>query len=224
MPVRSLAVALARRHGSRIDDLILRAFAVVALLGILGSLLDPTVAALAPFVLFTLWANGPHSALMVAGYEPVLLLYGQLFPPLLLAALGTIATLFMEWANYHLYGYARDMRAVRTLTGGRCVQYLTRMFARHPFPAVALCALGVVPFTAARCLSVLSRYPIGRHLAATAVGRFPRLLAIAALGTSLALPHSFLLIGVLLSLAAATSVWLVARRRLMAASLISQSA
>ena len=220
MPARSLAVAMVRRHGSRIDDLILRAFAAVALLGILGSLIDPTVAALAPFVLYTLWMNGPHSALMVGGYEPVLLLYGQLFSPLLIAALGTIATVFVEWANYHLYGRARDTRVMRNVTGGRWVQRLTRMFARLPFLAIALCALGVVPYTVARCLSVLSRYPVGRHLTATAVGRFPRLWAIAALGTSLALPSSFLMVAVLLSLAVAASLWFLGRR----ASLLPQSA
>jgi uncharacterized membrane protein YdjX (TVP38/TMEM64 family) len=220
MPARSLAAAMVRRHGSRIDDLMLRAFAVVALLGIVGSLVDPTVAALAPFALYTMWANGPHSVLLVAGYEPVLLLYGQLFSPLLIAALGTIATLFVEWANYRLYGRARDTRVMRNLTGGRWVQRLTRMFARQPFLAVVLCALGVVPYTVARCLSVLSHYPVERHLAATAVGRFPRLWAIAALGAPLAIPPSFLLVAVLLSLGVTATVWFLGRR----ASLLSQPA
>ncbi|HXO86306.1 MAG TPA: VTT domain-containing protein [Gemmatimonadales bacterium] len=220
MPARSLAVAMLRRHGSRIDDLILRAFATVALLGIVGSLVDPTVAALAPFVLFTMWTNGPHSALLVAAYEPVLLLYGQLFSPLLIAALGTIATLFVEWANYRLYGRARDTRVVRSLTGGRWVQRLTRMFARRPFLVVVLCALGVVPYTLARCLSVLSLYPVERHLAATAVGRFPRLLAIAALGAPLAVPRPFLMIAVLFSFAVAALLWFLGRR----ASLVPRSA
>jgi uncharacterized membrane protein YdjX (TVP38/TMEM64 family) len=220
MPARSLAVAMLRRHGSRIDDLILRAFALVALLGIAGSLLDPTVAALAPFVLYTMWTNGPHSALLVGAYEPVLLLYGQLFSPLLIAALGTIATLFVEWANYHLYGRARDTRMMRKLTGGRWVQRLTRMFARVPFLTIALCALGVVPYTVARCLSVLSHYPLGRHLAATAVGRFPRLWAIAALGAPLAVPRSFLMVAVLLSLAVAALLWFLGCR----AAVLPQSA
>lgn len=220
MPAHLLAVAMVRRHGSRIDDLILRAFAVVALLGIVGSLVDPTVAALAPFVLYTMWTNGPHSALLVAAYEPVLLLYGQLFSPLLIAALGTIATLFVEWANYRLYGRARDTRIMRNLTGGPRVQRVTRMFARLPFLAIALCALGVVPYTVARCLSVLSHYPLGRHLAATAVGRFPRLWVIAALGAPLAVPGSFLITAVLLSLAVTALLWFLGRR----ASLLPQSA
>lgn len=206
MPVGSLAVAMMRPRGSRIDDLTLRAIAAVVLLGILGTLLDPTLAALTPFVLYTLLTNGPYSAVLPAAYEPVLLLYGQLFPPVLIAALGTIATVFIEWVNYNLYAHARDTRTARDLTGRPSVQRVTRMFERHPFLAVSLCALGIVPYTIARCLSVVSRYPVGRHLAATAVGRFPRLWAIAALGVTLHLPGWLLLAAILFAVAAGNCV------------------
>jgi uncharacterized membrane protein YdjX (TVP38/TMEM64 family) len=212
MSVHSLAVAMVRRRGSATADLLLRSFAGVLLLGIIGSLLDPTVAALTPFVLYTLWTNGPHSAFLPGAYESVLLLYGQQFPPLLISVVGTIATLFIEWVNYHIYSRARDTRMVRSLTGGAGVQRITRMFARQPSIAIALCAFGLVPYTVARCLSVLSRYPVGRHLAATAVGRFPRLWVIAALGAPLALPRWLLLGAVLLSVVLAALLWLVGRR------------
>ena len=225
MPLRSLAVAMVRRRGSRIDDFLLRALLAVVLLGIVGSLLNPTIAALTPLVLYTLWANGPHSAFLQGGYEPVLLLYGQLFSPLLIGLLGTIATVFAEWANYHLYARARDTRAVRNVTGGRWAQRVTRMFARHPFLTIACCAFGLVPYTVARCLSVLSRYPVGRHLTATAAGRFPRLWALGALGVTLSLPRWLLLATLLLSLAVAGCLWFVGRaHRAVGASLVSHSA
>lgn len=220
MPIRSLAVAMVRRRGSPSDDLMLRAVGAVVLLGILLSLVDTTAAALTPFVLYSLLVNGPYSALLPAAYEPVLLLYGQLYSPLLIGVLGTIATLFIEWVNYHLYRLARDTRTVQSLTGGRWVQHLTRLFARLPFLAIVVCALGVVPYSVARCLSVLSRYPVGRHLLATAVGRFPRLWVIAALGAPLALPRSFLLGAVLFAIVFAAAAWLLGRRT----SLVSQSA
>lgn len=220
MPVRSLALAMVRRRGSSTDDLMLRAVGGVVVLGTLLSLVDPTAAALTPFVLYTLLVNGPYSAVLPAAYEPVLLLYGQLFPPLLIGVLGTIATVFIEWVNYHLYRLARDTRTFQHLTGGRWVQRLTRLFTRLPFLAIVVCALGLVPYSVARCLSVLSCYPVGRHLLATAVGRFPRLWVIAALGAPLALPRSFLLGAVLFAIAFAAAAWLLGRR----ASLVSQSA
>lgn len=220
MSFRSLAALMVRRRGSRTDDHMIRAAGALVLLGIVLSLLDPTAAALTPFVLYTVLTNGPYSAALPAAYEPVLLLYGQLFSPLLIAVVGTVATLFIEWVNYHLYGRARDTRVGRNLTSGRRVQHVTRLFARVPFLAIVVCALGLVPYPVARCLSVLAHYPVGRHLAATAVGRFPRLWAIAALGAPLALPRSLLIGGVLFSLVFAASAWVLGRR----ASLISQSA
>jgi len=225
MSVHSLAVAMVRRHGSRLDDLILRAIAAVVVLGILGLLLDPTVAALTPFVLYTLLTNGPYSAVLPAAYEPALLLYGQLFSPLLIAALGTLALVFIEWVNYHLYGRARDTHTVRNLTAGRWAQGLTRMFEWRPFLAIVFCALGVVPYWIARCLSVLSRYPLWRHLTATALGRFPRLWAIAALGMTLNPPRWIVLTAFLCSFAFAGWMWLFGRRfRRPVTSLVSQSA
>lgn len=220
MSARSLALAMVRRRGSRVDDRLLRAIGAMALLGIVWSLLNPTVAAFTPLVLYTLWANGPHSPVLQGAYEPVLLLYGQLFSPLLVAAVGTAAIVLIESVNYRVYGKARDTRALRNLTGRRSVQHVTRMFARTPFLAIVICAIGIVPYWIARCLSVLSDYPLGRHLAATAVGRFARLWVIAALGAPLALPRSVLLGAMVLSLVIATALWLLGRR----ASLMSQSA
>ena len=226
MSVRSIAAAMVRRRGSSTDDVMLKAVGALALLGVLGALLNPTVAALTPFVLYTIWTNGPHSSFMQGAYEPILLLYGQLFPPLLIAALGTIATVFVEWVNYHVYRRARDVRAVQNLTGRRWVQRVIRTFDRYPFVVIVCCALGFVPYTVARCLSVLSHYPVPRHLAATAVGRFPRLWLIAGLGMTLTVPTWVLLAVVLLSFAVAGVAWLLARRsrQPVVVSLASQSA
>lgn len=140
MPIRSLAVAMVRRRGSRTDDLMVRAVGALVLLGIVLSLLDPTAAALTPFVLYTMLTNGPYSAVLPGAYEPVLLLYGQFFPPLLIAVVGTVATVFIEWVNYHLYGRARDTGIGRNLTSSRQVQRITRLFARLPFRSVLSCS------------------------------------------------------------------------------------
>jgi uncharacterized membrane protein YdjX (TVP38/TMEM64 family) len=218
MSVHSLAAQMVRRRGSHIDDVMLRAIAALVLLGIAGSLLNPTVAAMTVFVLYSVLVNGPYSAALPAAYEPVLMLYGQVFAPMLVGAFGTIAVVFAEWVNYHLYGHARDTSAVRKVTGGRLAQRVIRMFEQRPFLAIVICGLGVVPYWIVRCLSVVSRYPIERHLVATAVGRFPRLWAIAALGVTIGLPPWVLLATVLFSLIVAGSMWLVRP------TLVSQSA
>ena len=159
MSVRSIAAAMVRRRGSPTADFLPKAVGALARPGVLGALLNPTVAALTPFVLYTIWTNGPHSSFMQGAYEPILLLYGQLFPPLLIAALGTIATVFVEWVNYHVYRRARDVRAVQNLTGRRWVQRVIRTFDRYPFVVIVCCALG---FPRSPCAIAAWRVSTGR--------------------------------------------------------------
>ena len=184
---------LMRRRGSSTTDVLLRVSAALALLAIPISLLMPEGATLVPFVLFTLWTNGPLSPVLPASYEPVLMLYGKLYPPLLIAALGTAGIVFIEWVNYHVYAGGADLRAFRGLRDSRSVAWLTRTFQRSPFLTIVVCAIAPCPYWVARVLSVLAHYPLSRHLAATALGRFPRLWFFAVLSTPLAIPNSWLI-------------------------------
>ena len=145
MTDRALAHTLTRRRGSRTDDLMLRMFGALGLIGLAASLLHPTVAALTAFMLYTLWTNGPHSPVLPGGYEPVLLLYGAVYSPLLIGVLATAGTVFQEWINYHLYRHARDTRTVQSLAEGPTVRRLTRMFEKRPFGAILFCAVTPVP-------------------------------------------------------------------------------
>ena len=61
-------------------------------------------------------------------------------------------------------------------------------FARAPFTTTIVFAFTPLPFWVARCLAILDRYPVGRFMAATAVGRFPRILIYAWLGAVLQVP------------------------------------
>lgn len=213
MAFARLAAPLRRPRGTRADDLMLRAAGALALAAIAAALLVPVIVPLFPFVLYTIWTNGPHSPVLPASYEPVLMLYGRIYPPVLIGAVGTAATVFVEWINYHLYTRAADLRAVRRLQGGRLVGRLRRLFARHPFLTVWLCSITPLPYWVARVLAVLARYSKRRHLTATALGRFPKLWFIAALGEPLGLSIRWLGIASVAVLALAGALWLVDRAR-----------
>ncbi|MEX0690217.1 MAG: hypothetical protein WD043_00060, partial [Gemmatimonadales bacterium] len=60
--------------------------------------------------------------------------------------------------------------------------------------------------------AVLSDYPVSRYLLATALGRFPRLWVIAALGMTLGLPAWALGTAIGFSLVFATMLWVIHRR------------
>lgn len=208
---------LTRRYGDRMTDRFLRASGLLALLAILVSSVVPDVAALVPFALITVWTNGPHSPVLPASHEPALMLYGLLYPPVLIGAIGTIGIVFVEAINYHAYSHAADLRAFQGLRKGRLVTGLTRMFERSPFFTIIVCAVTPVPFWVARVLSVLARYSVPKHLAAIAIGRFPRLWFIAALGRGLHIPDAWLMgitVGsIVLALGVVAARHLVSRHR-----------
>lgn len=210
-PVAVLLSQLTRRRGNGTVDLLLRVSAALVLLAIPASLLIPDVATLVSFVLVTLWTNGPISPVLPASYEPVLMLYGKLYPPLLIGALGTIGAVFIEWVNYHVYAAGADLRAFRRLRDSRSVAWLTRMFQRSPFLAIVVCAIAPFPYWIARVLSVLAHYPLSRHLTATALGRFPRMWFFAGLSTSLSIPTSWLIGITVGSVAAGVLLYVVKR-------------
>ncbi|HEX9729707.1 MAG TPA: VTT domain-containing protein [Gemmatimonadales bacterium] len=213
MSLARCADVLTRHRGTPTDDLMLRVSGVLAAVALVGALLVPAIAQLAPFVLYTVWTNGPHSPVLNGGYEPALMLYGRFFPPLLIGLLGTMATVFVEWINYHLYARAGEMHAVRRVRDSQFGTRLTAWYQRMPFAVIVFCALGPVPFWMARLLSALSGYSVARHLTATALGRFPRLWFIAALGTPLAIPTSWLIGLTVGSMVFATGAWALAQWR-----------
>jgi uncharacterized membrane protein YdjX (TVP38/TMEM64 family) len=73
-------------------------------------------------------------------------------------------------------------RRLESVKGGAAVQRVTAWFKKAPFLTVWLCSWSPLPYWSVRILSPLAGYPVSRHLLATFIGRFPRLVFFAALG------------------------------------------
>lgn len=141
----------------------------------------------------TLAAKGPYSLFLPLAYEPVLVVFGRLDPPLLVAAVGVAGTVAMEWVNYQC---CRTVLAFRWAAGAQhtaAAERAVRWFGKRPFLTIALCALLPFPFGIVRIVSLLAGYPLGRHLVATALGRFPRYWSYAAVGAVLPIPNSLVI-------------------------------
>lgn len=187
---------LRHRWGGPIADRILRGGAVLGVATLAVTLIVPGAVPLAVFLLFTLWTNGPYSPVLPAAYEPVLMLFGRLYPPLLVAAVGTLGTALVEYLNYHVYAAGAD----RLPDGVRAHPMLARVerwYARAPFATIVVAALTPIPFWLVRVLSALTRYPVRRHLTGTALGRFPRLWLFAAIAAPLRISTSWLALATL---------------------------
>jgi uncharacterized membrane protein YdjX (TVP38/TMEM64 family) len=213
-----VVVELTRRRGDRGWDLLLRITALVAVAAIPATILSGDCGAFAAFALFTIWTNGPYSPVLPAAHEPVLMLYGRFYSPLLVGLVGTFGILVVEVVNYRVYRWAGQLESVRKTRDKKPVQLLTRVFGRWPFLATAIAATGVFPFWVARALAAFEGYPLPRFLSAAALGRFPRLVLISSLGVSLAIPNSWLVAVAAIALVAGLGVgaWRATRHRLCA--------
>jgi uncharacterized membrane protein YdjX (TVP38/TMEM64 family) len=150
--------------------------------------MPPLLRDLLALLVLTIVAKGPQTFLVPFAYEPILIAYGRLHPPLLVAAIAALGTVSMEWVNYHLFRALINSPVCAAARRSATAHGVARWFRRKPFLTVALGALLPLPFGLVRIAALLGGYPAGRHLAATAVGRFPRYWFYAAVGAVLPLP------------------------------------
>lgn len=188
--------ALTRPRGNRLWDGVVRGSGILGLLGIALVALVPETSPLVGFSIFTIWMTGPLSPLFPTGYEPVLMVMSRVYAPLLVAAVGMVTQIYVEFLNYHLHRRLLALDAAESLRESSVVRKLQGYFERHPFFTVWFCAWSPIPYWTVRVLAPLSGYPVGRYMAATILGRFPKLWIFAALGLYWQAPSDALLLGV----------------------------
>lgn len=194
-------------------DAIIRSTGVLGLLGIGLVLLLPRSGPLVGLGIYTMWVTGPLSPFFPIGLEPILMLFGRLYAPLLVAIVSVTFGLYIEFLNYHVYDALLGLRRARRFRESRAVRFLQRLFGRAPFFTVWLCAWTPLPFWGARILATLSNYSIARYMTAAALGRLPKFWFFAALGLYWGLTDA-LLVGIVVGTALlATGIWFVGRRR-----------
>lgn len=174
--------ALTRPRGNRLWDLYLRSTGVLGVAGIAVVLADPVSGPLVGLVVYTLWVTGPLSPFFPVGLEPVVMLWGRLYAPLLVAVTVTAASLYVELVTYHLYRTMLRQRVTQRLRESRFLQRLRRYFERAPFATVWVLSWSPIPYWGGRILAALTGYSVARYLLATLLGRLPKFWLFAALG------------------------------------------
>jgi uncharacterized membrane protein YdjX (TVP38/TMEM64 family) len=173
---------LCERHGTAEWDAVLRGTGVVALLALYPTLRWPWVAGLTGFLCLTLFVSGPISVVVPAAFEPMLMVAGRAYPPLLVALVAVAGNLYMDYINYHVFGAAIRHPRLEKAKNSRVVQSMLRLFQRSPFFAVWLCSWSPIPYWIVSTLAPLSRYSMRKYLFATFLGRAPRVWFFASLG------------------------------------------
>lgn len=189
-PVLAWLGALRRRRGDLVWDGVVRGSGIVAVLGIITTVLaGPQVGGLVGFSVVTVWVNGPLGIFMPATYEPILMIFGRLYPPVVIGLTGIVSVVYVEFLSYHLHAKILHSRKLEVLREHPVVQRLIPLFRRVPFFTVWLCSWSPLPYWSVRILAPLAGYSVPRYLLATFLGRFPRFWFFAALG-GLPIPSS----------------------------------
>lgn len=180
--MRQLVIRLRARRGTAEWDAVLRATGVLALLAIYPATRWPAVAGLAGFLCLTLFVSGPISMVLPAAFEPMLMVAGRVYNPLLVTAIAVAGNLYMDYVNYHVYGAVFRHPRLERARNSRVVQKTLALFQRSPFFAIWLCAWSPIPYWIVSILAPLSRYSMRKYLFATFLGRAPRVWFFATLG------------------------------------------
>jgi len=198
-----------RRFGTAEWDAALRATAVVGLIAIPFVVLVPGVEPLIGLALTTLWLRGPAAGVMPVGLEPVLMLYGRMYPAWLVTLVAACASAYAEFLSLQLVRGVMAMRMLERVQHSVQGSRVMRLFNRSPAAAVAIAAVSPIPDWITRTLAAVARYPSRRYVLADTIGRIPKLWIPAALGSVVAIPRSWLVATAVASivLGGAAGIW-----------------
>ncbi len=179
--------------GGRSWDLFVRATAIVGLVGIPVILFVPGSQPLVWLALAGIPANSPLSPILPTVWDPLLVQVAKFASPASVTAVAVGIYMYMEYINWHVYGWVLSWQKFDGLRSHHWVRWGTRAFSKAPFATVLVFAASPLPFWVVRSLAILKRYPIGRFMVATAIGRVPRFFMYAWLGAAFRVPLTVLI-------------------------------
>ena len=191
------------------------ALGAAALFGLLCGavvLYDPRYSQLA---IYALYAIPAHLLISFLPHEPALWIAARLYPAMLVALVGTSATLVAIVLDYWLIGWLVNHHLVKPVVQeSRWFTFASRWFRKAPALLIAGSALAPVPFYPVKIMAIAADYPLRRFMAALIVGRLPRFYFLARFLSELddyAAPRNSTLVWIVLALAAfsAWRIWKV---------------
>ena len=152
------------------------------LLAGLGILLVPAYRNLAYLFLFTIVAN----SVIPMPYEPIMILMGRLYPPLLAATVAAIGNVIACFIDYRAINYAFESKRLRKTRESEFYRTAVHYFLKLPFITILVAAFApFIPFYIFRVLSPTSGYPMVKYMLAVFLGRQPRYYLFAYMGSVL---------------------------------------
>ena len=179
---------------------------------------DPRYSQLAVYALYAIPA---HLLISFLPHEPALWIAARLYPALVVAVVGTAATLVAIALDYWLIGWLVNHHLVRPVVQeSRWFTFAERWFRKAPALLITGSALAPVPFYPVKILAIAADYPLRRFVVALIVGRLPRFYVLARVLAQVdeyAQPRNSTLVWIMLALAG-FSAWRIWKAHQAAAS------
>jgi membrane protein YqaA with SNARE-associated domain len=129
------------------------------------------------------YAVAAHLLISVLLHEPALFYAAKIYPAVLVAVVGTLATVVAIVLDYWLIGWLVNHHLVKPVVEeSRWFRFAQQWFRKAPFLLIAGSALAPVPFYPVKILAIASDYPLVRFVAALIIGRLPRFYVLAKIG------------------------------------------
>jgi membrane protein YqaA with SNARE-associated domain len=189
------------------------ALVAVGIFGLLCAamtLYDPRYSQLA---VYGLYAIAAHLLISFLPHEPALWIAARFYPALLVALVGTAATIVAIVVDYWLIGWLVNHHLVRPMVQeSRWFTFAQRWFRKAPAVLIAGSALAPVPFYPVKILAIAADYPLRRFIVALVAGRVPRFYVLARVLAEIdeyAQPRNSTLMWIMLALASfgAWRIW-----------------
>lgn len=139
---------------------------------------------------YGLYAVPAHLLISFMPHEPYQLYAAKLYPPPLVAAVGTVACVVAILIDYWLIGWVvRHHLVAPKLDGSKTFKTAERWFQKAPFLLVVATAFLPLPFYPTKILAIASRYSLAWFIPALVIGRFPRFWLLALGGQKVQAPN-----------------------------------
>jgi hypothetical protein len=183
---------LTKERGEAYWSAFLRATAVAALVGIPLVIYIPSSVPLVWLWLVGIPANSPIAPLFPTAFEPLMMEVVKYVPVLTTTIVATLIFVYMEFINWYVYAWVLNWDRFDAFRSHRWVRWGVKSYSRAPLRTVFVFAATPIPFWIVRGLAILHRTAFVPYMVAMSLGRFPRLLLYAWLGSKIRIPTSLL--------------------------------
>jgi membrane protein YqaA with SNARE-associated domain len=185
------------------------AYSTLALVAIVSALAFVFATPYRDLIGYGLYVIPAHLLISFLPHEPAILYVAKLYPPQLIATVGTIGCVVAGILDYWLIGWFVSQGLIRSkLDESRIYRIAHRIFKKAPFLLIIGSAMAPVPFYPVKIMAIASGYSFVRFVTAVVLGRWPRFYLLAIGGREFQAPNSWLLgAAVLLEVLTIVGIW-----------------